>query len=147
MIFRPVFLLFFVLLTGCTTTTFKQVEMRDDAVIDGKGGAKIVVDGMEIWEHGEPPRKFRVIGLIEDERPQAIVPMMRMKSEIVKKAKDSGGQAVVEIRNQSQITGYAINTFANVYGGKTGVTGSATSVASPLSNNRALYAVIRYVNP
>lgn len=55
------------LLAGCATTEYKAYEGKGN-VIDGKGGTKVVVDGMEIWDNGEPPRKFKILG-IDDQRP------------------------------------------------------------------------------
>ena len=48
--------------TGCATE-YKVYEGRNN-VIEGKGGTKIVVDGMEIWDNGDPPRTYQVLNAI-----------------------------------------------------------------------------------
>jgi hypothetical protein len=38
-------------------------------VVQGHGDTRKIVDGMDVWTHGDPPRPFQVLGIIEDERP------------------------------------------------------------------------------
>jgi len=54
--------------TACATTEYKPYEAKDNA-FEGKGATKLVIDGMEIWYNGDPPRKFKVLGIIDDQRP------------------------------------------------------------------------------
>jgi hypothetical protein len=58
------------MLAGCAsvTTEYKTFEGVRAGIVEGKGGAKVIVDGMEIWEDGEPPRKFKVLGFIDETR-------------------------------------------------------------------------------
>jgi hypothetical protein len=74
---------------GCATTQYKPYEAEDN-VFEGKGGTKVVVDGMEIWDNGDPPRKFRILGIIDDQRPGGIIPMSALHSDMVKKAREAG---------------------------------------------------------
>ena len=66
----------FLLLAGCgllfascaslvSSTQYK--EFVGGQVSTGNGGTKRVVEGVDVWENGEPNRPFRVIGIIEDE--------------------------------------------------------------------------------
>jgi hypothetical protein len=60
-------LLVFLLMAGCAVTQFKPFQ-GDDNVFEGKGGSMLMIDGMELWDYGEPPRKYMVLGFVEDER-------------------------------------------------------------------------------
>lgn len=133
-------------LAACATTTFKTFETRGDSVVEGRGGTKTMHDGMEIWDYGDPPRKFRVLGIIEDERPGGIIPMGQLRSDMVKKAREVGGHALIQIRSQAQVVGYQTvgSATATSYGSTASATGFATSV--PIRRNSAQFAAIRYVD-
>jgi len=122
------------ILTACATTEFKIYEGRSD-VIYGKGGTKVVVDSIEIWENGEPPRKFKVIGIIEDERPGGRLPMSQLQKDIVKKAHEYGGDAIVKIDSQSQISGYY----------SAGSYGNSNITTMAVKRNFSKFAVIKYL--
>lgn len=132
------------LLAGCATTEYKAFEGKSN-VIEGKGGTKVVVNGMEIWDNGEPPRKFKVLGIIDDERPGGLIPMSQLRSDMVKKARDAGGDAVIQMNSQSQIAGYYTSgsASANAYGNSATAYGSSTTM--PVRRNFAKFAVIKYV--
>jgi len=118
------------LTVGCSTvsTNFKPFEGKSD-VVEGKGGTKVVVDGMEIWENGDPPRKYKVIGIIEDSRGGGL-PMNSLKEDMVEKAREAGGDALIQGDSESEITGYA-PTYAGMSG--------------TLRKNHAKFTVIKYV--
>ncbi len=92
-------------MTGCATTEYKQFEGKE-TVFEGKGGAKVVVDGIEIWGNGDPPRKFKVLGIIDDNRPGELIPMAQLRGDMVKKAREARGDAIIQLNNQSQIASY-----------------------------------------
>lgn len=133
------------LLGGCASTQFKAYEGRGN-VIDGRGGTRVVVDGMDLWENGEPPRKFKLLGLIEDERPGGIIPMGQLQGDLVKKAREVGGQALIKINSQSQIMGYQTSRYASTtaVGSTTRATSTATTIAA--RKNFATFAVIQYLD-
>jgi hypothetical protein len=131
-------------LAACATTEFKTYEGA--RVVEGQGGTKVVVDGMEIWEYGEPPRKFKLIGLIEDSRPAGIIPMARLRGSIVKKARAAGGDAVIQITSQSRITGYYSNSNATAYSAGPSTTANGSTISMPVGRNEAAFAVIRFVD-
>ncbi len=61
-----VVLLCAVLMTSCGGTLFAFRPFEGNgSLIEGKGGTKTVVDGMEIWDNGEPPRRFSILGYLE----------------------------------------------------------------------------------
>ena len=87
---------------GCTSTDFQSWEGRS-SVVEGHGGTRKIVDGMDVWTHGDPPRRFQVLGIIEDDRPGGLIPMARLKHDIVAKARQSGGDAVILVSSASQL--------------------------------------------
>lgn len=133
------------LLAGCTyvSTEYKAFEGAQEGVIDGTGGAKVVVDGMEIWDDGEPPRKFKVIGFIDDTRPTRAgwVRMSSLRDDIVEKAREAEGDAVIKLNAQSQLT-----KFYSASGATVNVPGSyVQSIYRPGEKSVSKYAVIKYV--
>lgn len=131
-------------LASCATTDYKPFEARDN-LFEGRGGTKEVVDGMEIWDNGEPPRKFTILGIIDDRRSGGLIPMLQLKSDVVKKAREAGGDAVLELGNSSQLSGlYASGSAsATAYGNSATAYGSSTTV--PMFRNAAKFAVIKWV--
>jgi len=47
-------------LASCTSTDFQTWE-GGNSVVQGHGGTRKVVDGMDIWTRGDPPRRFKVL--------------------------------------------------------------------------------------
>lgn len=132
-------------ISGCATTEYKSFEAKDN-MFDGKGGTKIVVDGMEIWDNGDPPRKFKVLGIIDDQRPGGLIPMSQLRSDMVKKAREAGGDAVVQLSNQSQIAGYQTSGSASAYAYGSSATAYGSSTTTPIRRNVAKFAVIKYLD-
>ncbi|HET7527077.1 MAG TPA: hypothetical protein VFK10_14140 [Burkholderiaceae bacterium] len=134
-----------VALAGCATTTYKPFETRGDAIFDGKGGVMAARDGMEIWNFGDPPRRYKVLGFIDDERPGAPGPMSRLYGDVVTKAREVGGEALIQLRNQSQIIGYQSTDSATAPASGISAAGPSTS-SVPVRRNKAQFIVIRYVD-
>jgi hypothetical protein len=142
---RTTLLLLLTALVGCAATEFHVFEARENA-FEGRGGTKTIVDGMEIWDTGGPPRKFKILGVIDDTRPSGPLPMSQLAATVVKRAKEAGGDAMVRLSSQSQITGYystgsatatANGNFASAYG---------SSIAMPVGRNYARFIVIKYLD-
>jgi hypothetical protein len=133
------------LLSGCacTTTEYKIFEGERAGIMEGKGGSKLVVKGMEVWDTGEPPRKFKILGFIDDNRDTGWTgeDTQSVREDVVEKARGAGGDAVVRINTQSQLSEFykAGGASANVYG-------SYISPALGLyGRNLSKYAVIKYL--
>jgi hypothetical protein len=62
-------------LVGCASTDFQAIESQGPIVAQGVAGTRKVVDGVDIWTSGSPPRKYQVIGVIEDKRGGGVLPM------------------------------------------------------------------------
>lgn len=133
------------LLSGCAcvNTEYKAFEGVREGIIEGKGGSKLVVDGMEIWDGGEPPRKFKILGFIDDTRGAGWMDThtSSVREDIVEKARKAGGDAVVKMNTQSQLTEFykAGGASVNIYSGY-------PSTAYGLSDRKfSKYAVIKYL--
>lgn len=133
-------------LSGCASTVFKPLEIRGDGVVEGGGGTRISQDGMDIWDYGDPPRRFRVLGYIDDERPGGPVPMASLTSDVIKKAREVGGHAVIKIRSESQVVAYQSfgSATASTHGSTTRVSGATFS--APVRRNASKFAVIQYLD-
>ena len=133
------------LCVSCTSTDFQSWEGRN-SVVEGHGGTRKVVDGMDIWTHGDPPRRFKVLGIIEDERPGGIIPMARLKHDIVQKARANGGNAVIFVSSASQLAGYYTAGSASAYSYGNSATAFGSSTTVPITRRSSTYVVIRYLD-
>ena len=130
---------------GCATTQYHQYFGKEN-VFEGRGGTKKIIEGIDFWDNGEPPRKFVLLGIIDDKRPGGIIPMSSLESDIAKKAKEAGGDAVIVLANNSKITGYinTLNANTNFYGSTANTYGSGMSL--PARQNYSKFAVIKYAD-
>jgi len=133
-----------VLLFGCTTTEFESWEGRN-SVVEGRNGTRKVVDGMDVWTYGDPPRRFQVLGIIQDDRPGGLIPMARLKHDIVAKARQSGSDAVILVSSASQLQGYYTAASASAYGYGNYASGFGTSTTVPITRRTSTYVVIKYL--
>jgi hypothetical protein len=131
-------------LSGCASTDYKTFEGRNQ-VFEGDGGTRVTIEGIDFWENGEPPRKFVLMGIIDDERPGGIIPMARLKKDIAKKAKAQGADAVILLGSGSKIRGYVTNASATTTFSGNSAYSSGTGVSAPILRNSASFAVIKYV--
>src|SRR5258706_10632324 len=90
-----VVLLCAVLMTSCGGTLFAFRPFEGNgSLIEGKGGTKTVVDGMEIWDNGEPPRRFSILGHLEVKAQFGAD--LDFLSRAVKNARQYGGDALIK---------------------------------------------------
>jgi hypothetical protein len=92
------------LLGGCSSMKFTAYQVS--GVFQGKGGIEREVDGVDFWEDGEPGRKYKILGLIEQSHGQRLpLGLGRLThsssgsgdhdSAIAKLAHKKGGDAVI----------------------------------------------------
>jgi hypothetical protein len=154
-----------VFLTSCASTDFQPVESQGPLVGQGQWGTRKVVDGVDIWTMGAPPRKYRVLGVIHDTRSAGRISMAGYYSGIAAKVKQYGGNAAIEVSSQSQYLGTA--SFANAttttsggysgngwnYGNYSHVNGTlnatsntfASGTSVPLYKHHGTFLVVRYL--
>lgn len=82
-----------ILLTSCSTTNF--TEYHDQNIIEGKGGMVRVVEGIDFWEKGEPDRKYKILGVIDDSRDEGFSFQFLKDEDIALGARKRGGDAVI----------------------------------------------------
>jgi hypothetical protein len=144
-----------------------------DAIQEGTGGEKKIVDGIDFWSNGAPPRKFKIIGFITDSRLKSgLIGMIRMSgldSSIAKEAKKAGGDAVILTTSEAVTKGFISNTQTNststantsgninattsgnattgTFGATTTASGqsNSTTFAAPVQQQHTKYAVITYL--
>src|SRR5258708_17124769 len=81
------------LVASCGTLfAFRPFE-GNGSLIEGKGGTKAVVDGMEIWDNGEPPRRFSILGYLEVKAQFGAD--LNFLSRAVKNARQYGGDPII----------------------------------------------------
>ncbi len=129
---------------SCTNTEFQAWEGRN-SVVEGRGGTRKVVDGMDIWTYGDPPRRFQVLGIIQDNRPGGLIPMAQMKHDIVAKARQSGGDAVILVSSESQLRGYYTSGSATAFGYGNYASVYGSSVTMPITRHNSTFVVIKYL--
>jgi hypothetical protein len=84
------------LVTSCTKIRTNFTEYRGSSVIEGKGGTIRVVDGIDFWENGEPDRKYKIIGVIDDYRGEGLISRLVSRDvTIANMAREKGGDAVI----------------------------------------------------
>jgi len=128
-----------ILLTSCST---KYYEYTGNGAILGTGGASKKVDGVDIWVDGTPPRKFQVIGFIEDSRPGRGPAMAARNKALASKAKANGGDGVLLRDEQKENVG-AFNTISAIATSPMITVGSGVSINA--TRNNAKFYVIRYL--
>jgi len=155
-----------------SATDFVSYEGKD-AIQEGTGGGKKMMDGIEFWSDGAPPRIFKIIGYVTDSRLKSgLIGMIRMSgldSSIAKEAKKAGGDAVI-LTNSEAVTKGSIsnthtnttstantsgninattsgNTTAGTFGAATTASGqsNSTTFAAPVQQQHTKYAVIKYL--
>lgn len=100
------------MLSGCalyTQTSFS--EYRGPSEFIGHGGTVKTVDGIDVWTSGEPDRRFRVLGVIDQSHYNNRSVMARIagatkESAIIAIAKKHGGDAIIFLGSDSVVTGY-----------------------------------------
>lgn len=133
-------------LVSCATTTFTALPPQGDGIYQGKGGTKSVVEGMDIWSDGDPPRRYRVLGLIEDQRPGEAKTMSELGADVVSKARAVGGQALIQLSFRSDVVGVKdVDPSTGITHGNTAASpGSTTPV--PIRRLTTRLFVIQYVD-
>jgi hypothetical protein len=126
------------LLSGCITDYYAY---QGGGPMIGQGGASKLVDGIDIWLIGAPPRKFQIIGYIEDSRPGGPPSMAQRNPALAALAKQKGGDAVLIHSDAAQYVGSI--TTGSVFTGPALTTG--TLVSAPMIRREGRFFVIKYL--
>jgi hypothetical protein len=125
-------------LVGCASTDFQAIESQGPIVAQGVAGTRKVVDGVDIWTSGAPPRKYQVIGVIEDKRGGGILPMSQYEHDIAAKVRKAGGDGAIVASTASQPIGYhtiggANTNYSGDYSGNVNMYGSTGDISGTYS--------------
>ena len=81
-----------------------------DAIQEGRGGTKVVKDGVEFWTSGAPPHRYRVLGVISDKRGSGLLSGNAVGSgSVAAMVKDLGGSGVIVADEDSRVTGAVVS--------------------------------------
>ena len=72
-----------------------------------------VVHGIDFWENGDPNRKFKILGVIDDSRDEGIFANSGKDSAIVKVAHEKGADAVILMNTDRQL--FAVDQYGHMY--------------------------------
>jgi hypothetical protein len=129
--------------SGCVST--EALPYQGGGVFVGQEGAAKNVNGIDFWLTGSPPRKFQIVGYIQDSRPNRGIPLLTMYPDLAKAAKSLGGDGVLIQSESIQYAGSVSsgNTFVSPLGSGLVATGSGISV--PLTQREGHFLVIKYL--
>src|SRR5215467_8366436 len=97
---------------------------------------------MDVWTFGDPPRRFQLLGIIQDERPGGGIPMAQLRHNIVQKARATGGDAVILVSSTSQVVGYDTDVSVQRYGQNA----FASATTDAITRRNSTYIVIKYLD-
>ena len=87
------------------------------AFSEGDGGTKRIVNDIEFWADGAPPKKFKLLGYITDRRFNigflGMISMSSLDSDIAKVAKENGGDAVILVSSKTDFIGPSLALLGN----------------------------------
>lgn len=142
-------------LTGCSTSYYSY---SGSPVLIGRGGASKNINGIDLWIVGSPPRKYQVVGYIEDTRLGGPIPMAMRNPQIAGLVRQKGGDALLMSSDNEQFigsfttgsasaTGWGnASTFGNMTTFNGGATAFGNSMTMPIIRRSARYYVIKYIN-
>ncbi|MGD9505499.1 MAG: hypothetical protein AB7W37_11330 [Syntrophobacteraceae bacterium] len=142
-----------VLLGACTQTRFYPYVGPNEQ--QGKGlAAKHVVNGIDVWTDGVPPRKYQVIGVVEDSRSGFF--RDSILKDVTKKAKHMGGQGIIEYQayaaaanaGVAAASGFSSNAggLSPQYASGAAMGGAASGALSAAGSGQSRWWVIRYLS-
>ena len=92
------------ILAGCATVDFQPYEGKDN-LYEGKGGTKLVVADIDFWTSGEPSRKYSILGMVVSKIGSGALDEAVIRSAVAGEVKRQGGNAAVQVNNNSAFTG------------------------------------------
>ncbi len=99
-----IFMIFSFAIVGCATVDFQPYEGNNN-LYEGEGGTKIVVDGIDFWANGFPPRKYSIIGVVVSDASSGFGDEEIIRSSVAGEVKKQGGDAAVQVENKSYFSG------------------------------------------
>lgn len=94
---------------GCATVDFQPYEGKNN-LYEGEGGTKVVVDGIDFWANGSPPRKYSIIGMVVSEIGSGIGDEAIIRSSVAAEVKKQSGDAAIQVTNNNSFAGVVRTT-------------------------------------
>lgn len=133
-------------LAGCAHVkqNFSAYEGKN-SIQEGEGGTKEVFDGVEIWTSGAPPKKFKVLGVLTDQRRDQRFAAAGFGQSVAKKIREHGGDAAIVLDSESKFLGTYSSGSATAYshGNSASAYGSGYGVA--ISDKITSLMVVKYI--
>ena len=124
------------LLSACAQTNYQVYEGRTAQIIEGQGGTKEVIDGYEIWDNGDPPRRYQVLGVATIEDFDNLLGNQRMRSAIAEEIQKAGGDAAVVQDGYAQ--GQSMNIMFNSRG--------QMAMGPSMGRKNVRYRIVKYLD-
>lgn len=125
---------------GCAQTNYQVYEGRNANIVEGQGGTKEVIDGYEIWDNGNPPRRYQVLGVSTIEDFDNVFGNQRMRSAIAVEIKRAGGDAAVVLDGWSQGQSVGVGTAINSKGQM------AVGTGQSFGRKQTRYQIVKYLD-
>jgi len=93
-------------LAGCATVDYSAFEYRHGSkIIEGDGGSKRMVEGVEIWDSGDPPHRYRILGITRVVEYDQMFMSSTMLHAIAQQVKKADGNAAVLLNEDGDVRG------------------------------------------
>ncbi len=116
-------------LAACATVDFLPYEGKRN-LYEGEGGTKVVVDKIDVWANGTPPRKYSIIGIIVIEVGSGKGDQAGIRSTVASEVKKRKGSAAIQVTNNSSFAGVLHN---------------APGFYKPTRARQMQFAIVKYV--
>lgn len=118
-------------LTACASVEYQPYEGKPNEVWEGQGGTKLVVDGVDFWDNGSPPRRFKVVGYAKGAIGEGYGADPIIRSSVASKVRAMNGNAAILVNGNTTAGGF-IKTAPNVW--------------LAAGTRELKYAVVKYLN-
>lgn len=92
------------LLAACAQVDFQRYEGRGE-ILEGRGGTRQSIDGIDVWTNGSPPRRYRIVGVatVNAGDRRSTDPVVR--NAVAAKVAEVGGSAAIFLGAESSFAG------------------------------------------
>jgi hypothetical protein len=87
---------------------------RENSINEGTGGTRVVVDDVDFWANGSPPRKFTILGVVTSDVGAGFGDVALIRSSVASRVKHVGGNAALQITNNTTFSGL-MHFAPNIY--------------------------------
>lgn len=123
-------------LTSCAQTNYQVYEGRGANIIEGQGGTKEVIGRFDIWDNGNPPRRYQVLGVSTVEDFDNVFGQDRIRGAVAEQIKQAGGDAAIVLDGFSQGQSTSMMVLPN----------GRVVVGSTTGRKQVRYQIVRYLD-